>query len=201
MIEIFKMLKNRIPILWNIIEYTNGLLIHLFYGSMLDEISRKMINSKHLLKYKCERAKITDTDKLYQYMKRLGEEDIVYFKPFEFDKSSISNVLASGTYQLYLVYETDGNNIIGFFFIRYFINRKCFLGFYVDSEFRSRGIGKAMIRAIADSIHFSCFQLYSTVCEENQASLNAHLSAAPFEIIERLNSNEIVLRLNKHKLK
>ena len=97
-----------------------------------------------------------------------------------------------------MVRNSENDELIGLFFLRFFLNRQCFLGFVVKNEYRGRGIGKKMIDAMVRGVQGSGFTLMSTVCAENKASLRAHLAGGQFEIIETLPTNEIVLRMKEH---
>lgn len=134
-----------------------------------------------------------DTSLIVDFLQQLSLEDISHFHPFPFTLRSITHVLSCSTYQVYIV--MSGKEMVGLFFLRFFVNSQCFLGYTVKNSYRGKGIGTKMIAAIAKGVQNSGFRLMSTICVDNEASIKAHMAAAQFEILETLPSNEIVLRL------
>jgi len=193
-----KKLKLHCPRLWDIVESLNGYILVRAHSLRLEKIKEVVlsyeIGQNSALKY----AKLQDSNDIVVFLRGLSEEERAFFNPFPFTLRSINHVVSCGTYQVYLVRNNQNNELIGLFFLRFFLNRQCFLGFAVKNEYRGRGIGKKMIDAMARGVQGSGFTLMSTVCAENKASLRAHLAGGQFEIIETLPTNEIVLKMKEH---
>jgi len=193
MIRLLKSIKLRYPQIWHVIEILNGLIISLLwndkYWRSVDAITSYETSNGITFK-KC---KSKDVSTLYSTLKAISEDDKRYFMPFDFNEKSLRNIISTVTYQVYLAYE--GESVCGFFFLRLFFNKKCFLGFWVMSNHRGRGIGKDMIRAMEKASDILGFSLMSTVNPDNTASLRAHFSAAPFYIVETLPNGDVVLRV------
>ena len=194
-IEIFKNFKKKYPSIWSFIEILNGALLRLFFRKSLKNIEQKIIDFLKKENISANYASIRNVISVSKFLNELPSEDILYFHPFDYSKKSLSHVLSCHTYQIYVVY--FDNQIVGLFFLRYFINNKCFLGYVVKKEFRGKGLGKKMLQAIIYGVSNSGFALMSTICADNIASIKAHLATGKFEIIEKLSSNEIVLKMKE----
>jgi|GEM_PF-2068932 len=192
-IELLKKTKLRFPIVWDWVEDINGALIKGCRSHYLENIKNKITSSSESTNITFKYAREDDVGIIVKFLNSLSPEDCFHFKPFPFTPESILHVVTCGTYQVYLA--MFGKELVGLFFLRFFINRQCYLGFAVNSSYRGKGIGKKMIETMASAVKDSGFQLMSTVCADNQASIKAHMAAARFEIVDRLSSNEIVLRL------
>ena len=194
LVEILKKVKLRYPVVWDWVEDINGILLGKSRSQRMTDIKKEILvfppgHSGLVFRD----AKKEDIPLIVEFLNHLSAEDVAHFRPFPFTHRSLGHVISCGTYQVYLA--MSGKELVGLFFLRFFINRQCFLGFTVKSSYRGKGIGRKMIEAMASAVKDSGFQLMSTVCADNQASIKAHMAAARFEIVDRLSSNEIVLRL------
>ncbi len=198
LIDLLKKVKSRYPMIWQLIERGNGYMLSKLASYRLDAIRKKIITYPIGQGVMTKFALVEDTEDISDFLKGLSQAEKAFFNPFPFTLRSINHVVSCGTYQVYLVRNSENDELIGLFFLRFFLNRQCFLGFVVKNEYRGRGIGKKMIDAMVRGVQGSGFTLMSTVCAENKASLRAHLAGGQFEIIETLPTNEIVLRMKEH---
>jgi len=193
MIQLFKSIKLKFPQIWHVIEIFNGFIILLLwkgrYKRAVDVINKYETSNGITFK----QCKSKDLSTLYSTLGAISEDDKKYFMPFPFTEKSLRNILSTATYQVFLAYE--GTSVCGMFFLRLFFNKKCFLGFWVMSDHRGRGIGKDMIRAMDNASKILGFSLMSTVNSDNTASLHAHFSAASFHVVETLPDGDLVLRI------
>lgn len=198
LVEILKKIKLRYPVVWNWVEDINGILLDKFRSRRMSDIKKEILifplgHSGLVFKD----AKKADIPIIVEFLNHLSAEDVAHFRPFPFTDRSLGHVISCSTYQVYLA--MSGKELVGLFFLRFFINQQCYLGFAVNSSYRGKGIGRKMIQVMVSAVKCSGFQLMSTVCADNQASIKAHMAAAQFEIVSHLSSDEIVLRLKDSK--
>ena len=179
-----KELKYHYPTLWDIVESLNGCVLGKAYSIRLKKVKELVLSYAIGQDFSLKYANLQDNNDIVVFLKSLSEAERAFFNPFSFSLRSIKHVVSCGTYQVYLVRNNQNNELIGLFFLRFFLNRQCFLGFVVKNEYRGRGIGGKMIDAMVRDVQGSGFTLLSTVCAENKASLRAHLAGSQFEIIE-----------------
>ena len=192
-----KELKYHYPTLWDIVESLNGSILGKAYSIRLNKVKELILSYAIGQNFALKYANLHDSKDIVVFLRSLSEAERAFFNPFPFTLRSINHVVSCGTYQVYLVRNNQNNELIGLFFLRFFLNRQCFLGFVVKNEYRGRGIGGKMIDAMVRGVQGSGFTLMSTVCAENKASLRAHLAGGQFEIIETLPTNEIVLKMKE----
>lgn len=193
LIETLKRLKLQYPIIWKWVEEINGILLSTTRSRQMNGVKRAILVFPLGQDLVFKDAKKGDIPIILGFLNHLSVEDVAHFRPFPFTDKSLDHVISCGTYQVYKA--MSKGELVGFFFLRFFINSQCYLGFAVKSSYRGKGIGKKMIEAMASAVKDSGFQLMSTVCADNQASIKAHMAAAQFEIVSHLSSDEIVLRL------
>lgn len=83
----------------------------------------------------------------------------------------------------------DGDQIIGYFFIRFFINRKAFRGKMVDAKYQGKGIAKKMGILMTEIALGSGFRLFATISRENMSSLASSKAVNQIKVVEELKDN------------
>jgi hypothetical protein len=82
--------------------------------------------------------------------------------------------------------------MIGYFFLRFFINKKCFVGRLVSTEYQGKGVGKTMnaiMYGIAWKMGFRCL---STISKNNHLVLRAHKNNENM-VVRKLLDNDYLL--------
>ena len=137
-----KELKYHYPTLWDIVESLNGSILGKAYSIRLKKVKKLILSYAIGQDFSLKYANLHDSKDIVVFLKSLSEEERAFFNPFPFSLKSIKHVVSCGTYQVYLVRNNQNNELIGLFFLRFFLNRQCFLGFVVKNEYRGRGLGK-----------------------------------------------------------
>lgn len=85
---------------------------------------------------------IRELEKLVVFFARQPEGAFEFFKPHEFDGKAIRKVVKNKAFLTFVVLKDDA--IVGYFFLRCFVNGKCFRGKIVHEDWQGRGIAKLM---------------------------------------------------------
>ena len=81
----------------------------------------------------------------------------------------IQKILKNKAFQTFVVTEHD--MIVGYFFLRSFINGKCFRGKIVDKDCQRRGIAKLMGVAMTKVAQHLDLRMFGSISPENYASM------------------------------
>ena len=81
---------------------------------------------------------------------------------------------------------TEGDLIVGYFFLRSFIDGKCFKGRMVDYRQRGKGIAKFMGIAINNVATHLGMRIYTTISPKNYASLASTKAVNDIKIVKTL---------------
>jgi hypothetical protein len=121
-----KELKYHYPTLWDIVESLNGSILVKAYSIRLKKVKELVLSYAIGQDFSLKYANLQDNNDIVVFLKSLSEAERAFFNPFPFSLRSIKHVVSCGTYQVYLVRNNQNNELIGLFFLRFFLNRQCF---------------------------------------------------------------------------
>lgn len=181
--ELAHYIKDKCTFLWDAVEWGNASLFALIYKEKLrgvQELLDSISNDVFTIRATHDR----DVEKLVAFFAEQPENAFEFFNPHGFDEKSVLKILKNKAFQTFVVTERDV--IVGYFFLRSFINGKCFKGRMVDYRQRNRGIAKLMGIAINKiAIHLG-LRIYTTISPDNYASLASTKAVNDIKIVKTL---------------
>ena len=193
--KILLYIKHRVVFIWRLIEWTNDLLYIITYKSKVDNnlsvLFRKFSHPQFIFR----RLKLSDSDEIHRFIHSQNSSDLTYFQPHKFDQHSINKKLNQKSFIMMGVF--DGEKMVGYFFLRMFFNKKCFVGRLIDYEYRGKGIGKIMNDIMYNTSWSSNFRCLSTISKENSAVMKAHSKNSSMKLIKELNNNYLLVEFKK----
>lgn len=190
-------IKHHLGSLWRIIEWLNNLIFSFLYKSKLEEIIPVVISDFTNTLYIYRRLELSDTLSLYNFIKSQTKSDLKYFSPHGFDIYSLKKQFLILSFQMMGVFESD--KMVGYFFIRFFANKKCFVGRIIDKDYRGQGIGSIMnsiMYEIAWRMNFRCL---STISTKNKAVMKAHAKNSSMIVLKKLPNDYLLVEFIKNK--
>lgn len=195
-VEFLKFIKNSCPWIWNFIEFCNGLLVRLFYGRKIDNaIASALCNIGSEYAYK--RLSKIHVEQLVEFISQQPSGFDTFFKPHGFTAKDFKRVLTNGTFILIGAFDND--KLIGYCFIRFFINKSAFRGKIVDKEYQGRGIAKQMGLILSKVASNAGFRVYATISKDNVASLKSAKYGSSIEVIKELPDNYLYVEIKENK--
>jgi hypothetical protein len=183
-------IKHHFGFFWGIIDRVNGMLFSWLFKSKFEGILTKVLQSDHGNSYVYRRLELKDIKFLSDMILAQTPENVKYFNPHGF---SIASLTAQNRKQAFLMMGVfDGDKIVGYFFLRFFANKKCFVGRLIDINYRGKGIGEVMnniMYQIAWQMNFRCL---STISRNNLAVMKAHAKNPTMIILKEL-ANDYLL--------
>ena len=193
LVEILKKIKSVFPWLWDAIEFANGLFIRLFWGRRLNRSIERSLSQEYQYQYR--ELKENDAEGLVQLINEQPEGFDTYFKPHTFDLKTFRRVLSSGTYVL--IGSFDGDKLIGYCFIRFFLNKSAFRGKIVDKRYQGRGVAKQMGQIMTNIASEAGFRVFATISKSNVASIQSAKSGAQIKVIKELPDDYLYIEILK----
>ena len=183
--ELAHYIKDKCSFLWDAVEWGNTSLFALRYREKLKgvpQILEGINNNTFTIRITEE----SDAQKLEVFFAEQPESAFQFFKPHGFDEKSVLKVLKNKAFMTFVV--TEKGEIVGYFFLRSFVNGKCFKGRMVDSRQRNRGIAKLMGKAINEIAMHLDLRIFTTISPDNYASLASTKAVNDIKIIRTLDN-------------
>ena len=173
--EVAHFVKDKFSFIWNAVEWGNETGL-----KDIPEILRKVSSDTLTVR----ETKDSDVSALVTFFAEQPEEAYTFFKPHGFDEKSLKKVLRNKSFMTFVV--TEGDLIVGYFFLRSFVNGKCFKGRMVDYRQRGKGIAKFMGIAINNIAMHLGMKIFTTISPENYASLASTKAVNDIRIVKTL---------------
>lgn len=189
-LSIVKTIREKLPFIWNLIEWVNGEVISILYLKKIKKTTEKVFDLV-ISDYEYRVLREDDLSALCLMLSMQPKNFDIFFKPHDFDIESLRKVFKNKAFLMFGVFDKD--KIIGYFFIRFFANRKAFRGKMVDVNFQGRGIAKNMGRIMTDVALGAGFRLFATISKDNLSSLASSKAVNEIRIVAELDNNYIYI--------
>lgn len=187
MTGILLFIKHRLPFIWRGIDWLNALLFRLLHGDRLHNEAEGCFREFILDGYGFRALTVADLDGLADLLARQQPGRLEYFKPHGFDRESLERAARNPSFLMFGVF--SGKVLVGYFFLRCFWNRKCFVGRLIDEPHERRGIGRVMNQILYNTVWRSKFRCLTTVSKNNALVMRSHANNPTFRIIKELSSD------------
>jgi hypothetical protein len=184
-------IKHNLRFIWKIIEAINGSLFKLVYKKKMDNLTRKTLADHSLEDTEFRLINSDDIPALADFFIRQRNADLEYFKPHGFDRDALTSVLANDAFIMMGAFK--GEKIVGYFFLRCFLNQKCFVGRIVDYKYQGTGIGRIMNDIMYNIAWGSGFRCLSTISTKNSAVMTAHSKNKTMVVLKTLDNNYLLV--------
>lgn len=179
-------LRDNFGFLWNIIEWGNAFVFALTHKKALQKIPGILQECSG--QFTLRMAAPADADPLAAFFAGQPEEAFKFFKPHAFDEKTLSKIIKNKAFLTFLV--LDGEKIVGYFFLRCFVNGKSFKGYMVASAYRGKGIAKLEGIAMNKVNENLRLRMFGSISPENTASMAAAKSVNEVKILETLENGD-----------
>lgn len=187
--EIAHVIKERFGFLWDTIEWGNAEVFALMHRGEMKRIPELLAECSG--RYQLRLATREDVELMKAFFEAQPEEAFRFFQPHEFNEKGIRKVVANKSFLTFLAIANDNDDdtpryddpsinhkpssinhqIVGYFFLRCFVNGKAFRGKMVDKDHQGRGIAKLMGVAMTKVATTLGVRMFGSISPENYASL------------------------------
>jgi hypothetical protein len=193
--EFLILIKHRFRFLWKIIEWANGLFFSFLYNSRLKKVLPDVFREFAEPPFLYRALTLSDVDALHNLIHSQNEADLEYFKPHGFEIETIRKQFKNSPFLMMGVF--DDQKITGYFFLRFFVNRKCFVGRLIDKQYRGRGIGLIMNKIMYETSWRMGFRCLSTISRNNIAVMRAHAKNPTMVVLKELANDYLLVEFIK----
>ena len=189
--QILLFIKHNLGFIWIIIERVNDLLFYLLYHKRLDRVTREVFKEIQHHSVVFRRISIAESASLYELIRNQPASDLTYFKPHSFEFKSIVRQTRKPSFLMMGAFIND--SLVGYFFLRLFVNRKCFVGRLIDKNYRGHGIGVTMNRIMYEIAWRMKFRCLSTISRNNHAVIKAHSGNRYMSVLKELKDDYLLV--------
>ncbi len=177
-------IKHDLPWLWILVDWLNSRLYELLHRKRMSFQVDFAFSSFGLDGFEFRPLVATDLQALEALLVRQGDERLRYFQPHGFDQASLKKMYRNPAFLMFGVFAE--NDVVGYFFLRCFWNRRCFVGRLIDQPCEGQGIGRVMNQIMYQIAWRSDFRCMTTVSKENQQVIRSHRNNPHARIIGEL---------------
>lgn len=170
--RVLLVIKHRLPWLWAVVERLNTLVYGLLCRRDMQLQVKRAFANFELRGFEFRPLSDTDLHDLQSLIRSQGEERLRYFRPHGFDMASLKRMHTNSAFLMFGVF--CGERLVGYFFLRCFWNRKCFVGRLIDEPYEGRGIGRVMNQILYHCAWWSGFKCLTTISKHNAAIMRSH---------------------------
>lgn len=187
--EIAHIIKDKFGLLWDAIEWGNAEAFALMHHramrglpGLLEECSGR---------YSLRLASQEDVSRMKSFFDAQPKEAFRFFQPHDFDEKGIRKVVLNKSFLTFLA--MDGDEIVGYFFMRSFVNGKTFKGYMVGIDHRGMGVAGEMGVAMNRVAKELGLRMFKSISPENPASMAVTKKVNDIKIIKTLNNGDMLI--------
>ena len=181
--ELAHTIQAKIPWLWEAVEQLNAAVCGWKIG---DET-----HLQKCLSVGVRVANINDAGCLADFFARQPEDSYKWFRPHGFDEATLRKLLRRKSYIIYVMEEDD--EIIGYAFLRCFVNGKCFLGKMVDVNHQGKGVCTKLCAVGMNMVETLGWRMFESINKENVGSMKASQKACDVILVEELENGDVLI--------
>lgn len=184
-------IKHHLGFIWKIIEWGNGLIFSTIYKRILEKVITEVLIESSVPPYSYRRIGLQDSVLLYELIQSQYLPDLKYFNPHGFDIASIKEQSKKDSFLMMGAF--DGDKMVGYFFLRFFANKKCFVGRLIDKNYRGKGIGRVMNMIMYEIAWRMDFRCLSTISRNNSLVMSSHSKNANMIVLKELRNDYLLV--------
>jgi hypothetical protein len=181
--ELAHMVQTKIPWAWEMVESLNAVICGLKIGHRRS-LQKCLIPCVRL-------AEINDAGRLADFFARQPKESYQWFRPHAFDEASLRKLLRRRSYIIYIMEEDT--EIIGYAFLRCFVNGKAFLGKMVDVNHRGKGVCTKLCVVGMNMAVKTGFRMFESINKDNVGSMKATQKACDIIVVKELEGGDLLI--------
>ena len=191
MVRFLKWLKMKLPFIWLWIETINGWLVSLMYGKRIAKAAADVLSHYSAEPFSYRSLTAADIAPLSRMLMSQTDDYMRFFHPHGFDEATLMRLLKNKSVLMLGTFKDD--EIIGYYFIRFFANGQCFRGNFVDANHQGKGIGGIMVRQMTEIGLAAGFRVFATVSKRNLSSMASTKAYNEIKIIKELPDDDVLI--------
>lgn len=193
--ELAHIIKDKCSFIWYFMEWANSVAFSIKYRKGL-KCMNEVVNVDVPEPYEIRMANKEDVCNLFSFFAKQPKDSFRFFTPHGFDTRSIRTVIGRKSFLTFILVEKheDVEEIVGYAFMRSFVNGSSYRGYMVDAEHRGRGLAKIIgrgLNCVGDVLHLD---MYKSISPRNYASMKVTRAVCNIEILKTLENGDYLIK-------
>ena len=184
--ELAHWVKDKFGFLWNLAEWGNAKAFAMRYHKRLKTIDSVL--EVFSFKYTLKQVRPSDCGALADFFARQPEEAFEFFQCHGFDEKSLVKLARRESQLMFIALKED--EIVGYCFMRSFVNGQTYRGYMVDANHRGQGIAKEMGHAMNEVGNVLHLRMFKSISPNNVASMAATQSVCDINVVKTLDNGD-----------
>lgn len=180
-------IKHHFTFLWRFVEGLNSLLYRLLYLKRQQKVVPAVLRESGLPGFTFRVLQQSDLPSLEALIAKQEPGRLAWFKPHGFDGKSLHKAWRNPAFLMMGAF--DGPLLVGYFFLRFFWNRKCFVGRLIDQPYEGKGIGRNMNNIMYHIGWRMGFRVLSTISKNNHLVMRSHANNPLMKVLKELDND------------
>jgi hypothetical protein len=195
LVKLLLYIKHNLQFLWQIIDNFNGLLFQMLFGKKIRTEINNATQNFTLDIFNFKTLVSNDLPALASLLSKQKEGRLAYFKPHGYDIKALHRAFKNPAFIMMGAFE--GQKLVGYFFLRCFCNKKCFVGRLIDEPYEGRGIGRVMNDIMYNAGWDAGFRVLSTISKNNKWVMRSHASNKTMVVLKELDNDFLFVEFKK----
>ncbi len=197
MIRLLLYIKHHLSFLWEIIESLNGKLFSIFHSQRIYRVLPGVLKEYGLSEFIFRLLNPGDLPELRSLLEKQPPGRLEFFKPHALDEKALQKVFNNPSFLMMGAFK--GPHLVGYFFLRCFWNKKCFVGRLIDEPFQGKGIGRTMNDIMYNTAWKADFRVFSTISKNNLSVMRSHANNPSMVVLKELKNDYLFVEFIKQK--
>lgn len=190
-------IKHNVPAIWALIDWLNAVLFRILHGGRVKKAAEGCISEFTHERYRIRMLGEDHAEPLAALLAAQSEERVAFFHPHGFDRATILKLCRNPSFLMFGVFA--GEEIVGYFFLRCFWNRKSFVGRMITEAHEGKGAGRVMNQILYNTAWRSGFRCMTTISKNNAMVMRAHAGNPTYFVVRELPNDYILVEFDPAK--
>lgn len=182
-------LRDRCGFIWNLVAWLNAFVFAMMHKKQLAKIPTILQGFSD--KYTLRLAETADVKSLAKFFAEQPDETFEFFRPHAFDEKNLVRIIRNKAFLTFLVLENA--EIVGYFFLRCFVNGKCFKGYIVGDAYKGKGIAKLEGLVMNKVNEILGLRMFGSISPKNPASMAVAKAVNEIKVLETLENGDLYI--------
>lgn len=193
--KILILIKHKFPYIWKFTDKFNSILFKLFFYKRFNSEVVKTLDLYKLDPYEFRILKNSDLESVSNLILSQKSERLSFFKPHGFSLKDLQAIYNLNSFIMMGVF--DEGKMVGYFFLRCFANKQCFVGRLIDESSEGKGIGRVMNEIMYNTAWNAGFKCLSTISKNNNMVMRSHSNNNTMIILKELPNDYLFVEFIK----